>query len=265
MICGHDKALPSIMRKLDSAVEPQNDPSLTSHFLLGGNERAMDELFDRTKRCLAERLRLEPVELPPSLAHITLPLKIFDLRCYNWKAERIRKIYFMRIKVAVPILDIFGMAIYPDATTDMPDFAFDFSCTKKKVFGYVNCIPLFSDGAYRERYIAPMQSVRERCGTFTPQTVREWMMPYHTPYTIYTFPPTSYLPELKKCAFAYMQFYLDLFERAAAITDHVYAARVEESRRAYVGALLSNDNSQKMLGKIIGRARARRLFHEVVT
>jgi 15,16-dihydrobiliverdin:ferredoxin oxidoreductase len=225
----------------------------------------MDELFDKSKRCIEERIRLEPVELPPELVHITLPFKIFDLRCYNWKAEKIRKIYFMRIKVAIPYLDIFGMAIYPDATTDMPGFAFDFSCTKKKVFGYVNCIPLFNETAYLSKYIEPMNEVRARCGTFPPQTVREWMKPYHTPYTIYTFPPTSYLSELKKCAFMYLGFYLDLFARAEIITDPGSASRVEEARRSYVNALLSNDNSQKMLGKIIGRERARRLFHEVVT
>jgi hypothetical protein len=225
----------------------------------------MDELFDKTKRCLEERLRLEAMELPPELAHITLPLKIFDLRSYNWRAERIRKIYFMRIKVAVPYLDIFGMAIYPDSTTDMPGFAFDFSCTKKKVFGYVNCIPLFNETEYLSKYIEPMKEVHARCGNFSPQTVRDWMKPYHTPYTIYTFPPTSYLPELKKCAFMYLEFYLELFAQAATITDSVYAARVDETRRGYVSALLSNDNSQKMLGKIIGGKRARRLFHEVVT
>jgi 15,16-dihydrobiliverdin:ferredoxin oxidoreductase len=225
----------------------------------------MDELFERTRRCIEERLQLDPIELPPELAHVTLPLKIFDLRCYNWKTERIRKIYFMRIKVATPYLDIFGMAIYPDATTDLPGFAFDFSCTKKKVFSYVNCIPLFSDAAYQEKYISPMNEVHARCSTFPPQTVREWMKPYHTTYTIYTFPPTSYLPDLKKCAFAYLEFYLDRFERATIITDPAYGSRVEEARRSYVNALLSNDNSQKMLGKIIGRERARRLFHEVVT
>jgi hypothetical protein len=110
-----------------------------------------------------------------------------------------------------------------------------------------------------------MKDVHARCATFPPQTVRDWMKPYHTPYTIYTFPPTSYLPELKKCAFMYLEFYLDLFARAEIITDFLYAAHVEEAQRNYVSALLSNDNSQKMLGKIIGRERARRLFHEVVT
>lgn len=208
---------------------------------------------------------MEPIALPPELARITLPLKIFDLRCYNWRAEKIRKIYFMRIKVAVPFLDIFGMAVYPDATTDMPGFAFDFSRTKKKVFGYVNCIPLFNDAAYLSQYVEPMKEVRDRCGPFPPQTVREWMKPYHTPYTIYTFPPTSYLPGLKKCAFAYLEWYLDLSARSETITDPAHMSRVEEARRVYVGALRSNDNSQKMLGKIIGRERARRLFYEVVT
>jgi hypothetical protein len=63
----------------------------------------------------------------------------------------------------------------------------------------------------------------------------------------------------------YLEFYLDLFARAEIITDSLYASRVEEARLSYVSALLSNDNSQKMLGNLIGRERARRLFHEVVT
>ncbi len=225
----------------------------------------MDELFDKTKRCLEERLRLEAVELPPELAHMTLPLKIFDLRCYNWKAEKIRKIYFMRIKVAVPFLDIFGMAIYPDSSMDIPGFVFDFSRTRKRVFGYVNCIPLFRDRGYQEKYIEPFNSVHGGCRGFPPQTVREWMQPYVTPYTIYTFPPAAYVQELKQCAISYLELYLNLITRTEPITDPVYAAQVESAQRSYVSALLTNDNSQKMLGRIIGRDRARRIFHEVVT
>ena len=171
----------------------------------------------------------------------------------------------MRIRVAVPYLDVFGMAVYPDATTDMPGFVFDFSCTKKKVFAYVNWVPLFNDTAYRSQYIQPMKLVHDCCGTFPSQSVREWMRPYHTPYTIYTFPPASYLPELKKCAFAYLECYLDIFAQAEKIADPGYAAQVEAEQRGYIQALISNDNSQKMLGRIIGRERARRIFHEVVT
>lgn len=225
----------------------------------------MDELFSQAKKCIEEKLSPEPLALPEDLRHITLPLGLLDLSCYNWKAQRVRKIYFMRMKVTVPSFDIFGMAIYPESNLDIPSFVFDFSCTRKKVFTYINFIPLFTAPEYRGKYIEPMNRVYTACSHFPRQTVREWMQPYVTPYTIYTFPPKTYLEELKGCALAYLRLYLELFSRAEEISDASYADQVANAQKHYRDQLTTHDASRKMLGRIIGKDRANRIFQEVVS
>jgi len=225
----------------------------------------MNELFVQAKKSIEEKLSLEPVSLPDDLKHITLPLRLLDMRCYNWKAERVRKIYFMRMKVAVPAFDIFGMAIYPESHLDIPSFVFDFSCTKKKVFSYINFVPLFNQPSYLKKYIEPMKKVHDSYAEFPRQTIREWMQPYVAPYAVYSLPAKTALPELKQCALDYLQLYLELFSRTEEITDPVYADRVEKAQKLYLNNLATYDNSRKMLGRIIGKERANRIFQEVVT
>ncbi len=172
--------------------------------------------------------------------------------------------YFVRIKVAVPPFDIFGMALYPEPSLDIPSFACDFSCTRKKVFAYINVIPLFDDHTYRERYIEPLRQIHERYRNFPRQKSRAWMEPYMTPYTIYSFPEKTVLPQLQECALVYLDFYLKLVAGAETIGDASYRDRVVVAQQRYLNDLSANDASRKMLGRIIGRAKADRFFKEVV-
>ena len=224
----------------------------------------MDELAAQTKKLLEENLALEPIPLPQEISHIKLPLRLLDLRCENWRAPKVRKIYFTRIKVTVPSLDIFGMALYPEANLDIPSFVFDFSCTKKKVFSYINFVPLFNDPPYLEKYIEPMKKVHESHAAFPRQTVREWMQPYVAPYAVYSLPFKAELPELKRCALDYLRLYLELFSRAEEIRGPAYLEKVEKARKTYLKDMTTYDNSRKMLGKIIGKERANRIFQEAL-
>ena len=224
----------------------------------------MDELASRAKELLEEKMDLEPSPLPQEISHITLPLRLLDLKCYNWRADKVRKIYFMRMKVTVPSFDIFGMAIYPGSTLDIPSFVFDFSCTKKKVFSYINFVPLFDEPPYLEKYIEPMKKVYETYTEFPRQTIREWMQPYVSPYAVYSFPLKSDLPELKECALDYLQLYLELFSRAEEIKDPAYADEVKKARKLYLNNLATYDNSRKMLGRIIAVSYTHLRAHETV-
>jgi len=224
----------------------------------------MDELFESILTLIKKKISLEPLALPDDLKHITLPLRLMDMHCYNWKAARVRKIYFVRIKVAVPSFDIFGMALYPEPELDMPSFSCDFSCTKKKVFTYINFIPLFNEPTYLTKYIEPMKQVFEKYNHFPRQKIREWMQPYISTYTIYSFPEKTFLRELKRCAIDYLTLYLNLFCQAEEIKDNAYRDEVEKAQKKYLQALTTNDASRKMLGRIIGKAKANRFFQEVV-
>jgi len=224
----------------------------------------MDELFDNTLKQIEKKIELEPIALPEELKHIRLPMGMVDMHCYNWKAEKIRKIYFVRIKVTIPSFDIFGMALYPEANLDIPSFACDFSCTRKKVFTYINFIPLFNEQSYLDKYIEPMKQMFDKYNNFPKQRIREWMQPYISTYTIYTFPQKTMLKELKSCAIDYLTLYLEMFSQAEEIKDTSYRDEVEKAQKKYVQDLTNNDASRKMLGRIIGKERANRFFHEVV-
>jgi len=224
----------------------------------------MDELFDNALNQIEKKIELEPIALPEELKHIRLPMGMVDMHCYNWKAEKIRKIYFVRIKVTIPSFDIFGMALYPEANLDIPSFACDFSCTRKKVFTYINFIPLFNEQSYLDKYIEPMKQMFDKYNNFPKQKIREWMQSYISNYTIYTFPQKTMLKELKSCAIDYLTLYLEMFSQAEEITDTSYRDEVEKAQKKYVQDLTNNDASRKMLGRIIGKERANRFFHEVV-
>lgn len=224
----------------------------------------MDELFETTLKQIEKRISLEPITLPEELKRIKLPLGLVDIHCYNWRAEKVRKIYFVRIKVVVPSFDIFGMALYPEPGVDIPSFACDFSCTKKKVFTYINFIPLFNEPSYLTKYIEPLKQVFDKHNRFPRQKIRAWMQPYVSSYTVYSFPEKELLNELKSCAIDYLGFYLDMFSQAEEIEDTSYRDKVERAQKKYLDDLANNDASRKMLGRIIGKEKANRFFREVV-
>jgi hypothetical protein len=97
------------------------------------------------------------------------------------------------------------------------------------------------------------------------QSIREWMQPYITPYTIYSFPPKTYLDELKTCALEYLNLYLELFLQSEEIKNEAYADEIEKAQKHYREQLTTYDASRKMLGRIIGKDKANRIFQEVVS
>ena len=94
--------------------------------------------------------------------------------------------------------------------------------------------------------------------------MREWMQNYRVPYTIYTRPDRTQTEKIQQCVRDYLDVYLELFTAAEPIQDSTYRERVAKARETYRTDLVSKDRSQKMLGKIIGKKRAGRIFNEVL-
>ncbi len=224
----------------------------------------MDILYTQVLAAIEAKLHLEPVAIPPELAKTTFPLKALDLRMYNWKADSIRKMYCMRFKVRIPSLNVLGMAIYPQTDLDVPIFQFDLSLTKKIVVSYVNFIALFHNEAYMHKYIEPLQPVYEKYKHLPPEHMREWMLARKNPYTIYSKPDPGRLDELKKCVMDYLEVYLDILSSAQRTDDSEYQHQIEQAHAAFREDLVGKDRSQKMLGKIIGKKKASRIFNELI-
>lgn len=224
----------------------------------------MDELFSIVLAKIKEKFKLTPAELPDELKETRFPLGLLEMQCYNWKAAGIRKLYAMRLKIKVPFLDILGMAIYPEPDVDVPIFCFDLSCAKKKIVTYINAIPLLQDETFRKKYLDPFKPVRDKYGTFPPQKMPEWMLRYTSPYTIYSMPDRDRVLEIKNCVLDYAAVYVDIIAAARTTDDTQYRARIEQAQKSYITDLLTKDNSQKMLAKILGAQKTRRIFHEVL-
>ncbi len=224
----------------------------------------MDELLNEILVKIEERFKLEPLKLPKELAETSFPLKLIEMKCFNWTAANIKKIYAMRMKVKIPLLDILGMAIYPADKLDAPVFSFDLSCTKKKVVSYINPIIMSDRKGYYEKYIRPFKSVRHKYIEFPPQKSPDWMKQYHSDVTVYSMPETVMLNDLKLCVKEYLDIYLPILENADEITDSSYLNEIKTNFQKYRNDLLTKDRSQKMLGKLIGKNKSHRIFHEVL-
>lgn len=224
----------------------------------------MDELFSTVKKEIEKKINLVPLDLPEELARMKLPFGLMDMICNNFTGERIRKIYFMRFK-AMPSLDVFGMAIYPMPIYDLPIFVSDLSSTRKKVFTYINYILLFNEPSYLKKYLEPLKEISEKYNHFPTHKARDWMRPYLSPFTVYSLVDKTRLDELKRCVLDYLKLYLDLLLKAEEIKDLDYLNKIADAHNRYIKDLTTQDASRKMLGRLIGREKANRIFNEVVS
>jgi hypothetical protein len=225
----------------------------------------MDELREDILGQCSSAMQLEEVKLPPELVRTKYPFGALDLVCRNWRTERLRKIYCMRMKVRVPQLDIIGMAFHPEPCFDVPIFLFDLTCTKKKIIAYINVFAATDDAAYYEKYMRPFEQVASRYDHFQPFKMAEWMQVYRTAATIYTDPAPGFLGELLACVKDYFKVYLPMLTAAERLIDPQKLAAVERFHAGFINDVLTKDRSQIMLGKVIGKEKAGRIFREVLT
>jgi hypothetical protein len=224
----------------------------------------MDHLFDYIIKGLSAALPLEEIALPPELARTRYPLGALELVCRNWRAPQLKKVYAMRMKVKIPSLDIIGMAFHPEPCFDIPLFQFDLTCTKKKIIAYINVLAPRDEDAGGRSFLARFEPVRRRYDHLHPFKMAEWMQAYHTACTIYVDPEPARLDDLKACVREYFGLYLELLTKAEKTGD---ARRIEAAERfheAFKNDLITKDRSQIMLGKVIGREKAGRIFREVL-
>ena len=225
----------------------------------------MDSLLKTTLHSIENKLDLTSVAIPRELEVVNFPFNLLRLRCYNWKAAKVQKIYFIRMSVKMPRMEYFGMAIYPEASYDTSIFYFDLSHSRKKAIAYINFIPMLNSESYYRKYIAQLESIHDRYHHIPPRQTPGWMSAYVTPSTVYAMPEITFLDDLKKCGLEYLSQYLEVLAGAQAIDNAEYARQILEGRNKYISHMIANDLTKKMLGKLIGKKKAARIFNEVLT
>ena len=225
----------------------------------------MDAFPQRTLEIIENTVKLDTLLIPEELQEISYPLKILRLCCHNWRAEKLRKIYFMRLTVKMPKLEYFGMAIYPETDFDLPIFYLDLSYTRKKAIAYFNFIPLLSSESYHREHIEQLKPIYEKYRHIPQTRTRDWMNPCISPYTMYSMSEKTHLNDLKECGLDYLTCYLRKISSAQKTQDDDYIQQIEAAHQKHLNLMLANDITVKMLGKLIGKKRACRIFNEVLT
>jgi 15,16-dihydrobiliverdin:ferredoxin oxidoreductase len=224
----------------------------------------MDAFLKKALDHIENKFSIESISIPDTLKHISSPSGLFDMHCYNWKAERIRKISFFQLKVDNPCIEAFGISIYPKPSFDVPILGCDCNLTEKIVNPVINFIPLFNDALYLRKYIEPMKPIFEKYNAFPQDEVRDFYKPYLSPYYIYGKFDKTYLEEVRQCSIEYLSLYLDLLCQAKELQDASYRSEVENAHKKYIFDFVTNDISRDILGKIIGKEVADRVFQEII-
>lgn len=225
-------------------------------------EAAFGLLMDKVE----SRFPLAPVALDPELATPKSFLKILKARHMNWTAPGFRKVFGMRFNVKLPALDQMNFIMYPEARFDTPIFLFFCLLTGRKLICHVNVNCMVDDGAYRDKWVAPLVAAQRRHGSFEcDDRYPEWMLGWRTAAGIYGMFPRERCGDFIRCGLDYLDIYLDLAKGARPVTDPARLREIAERQARFVSDIRTRDKAQGMIAKMIGAEKARRIFHEITT
>jgi len=225
-------------------------------------DQRLERIIERVRG--AEPLAEMPV--PPELAEPKSFLKVLRANHYNWSSPHFRKLFAMRFRVKIPPIEQLNSIFYPRPEYDVPVFIFFCMLTKRKVIAHLNVCCPFDDEAYRAKWVAPLQQM---LGNYAPfesnDRYPEWMKAYRNESTIYGLFPRDRLDDISNCCFEYLDFYMDQVAASQPVTDPQRLAQIAAFQAKWVDDIRTQDKAQGMIGKMIGKDKARRIFYEVTT
>ena len=226
----------------------------------------MDQLFESVIDRVRVDFPLTEVELDPAIARPKSILKIMDATHYNWEADRFRKLFGMRFKVKLPPLNQLNTIFYPEQTFDTPIFLFFVLVTKRKLIAHINIYCPFNDADYLAKHVAPKVEILNRYPSFECEDrYPDWMANHRQPCSIYGMFPRDRLEDVEGFAREFLDHYLTLAKEAEAVTDEDRLARIKEFHAGFIDDIRTQDKAQGMIAKMIGKAKARRIFYEITT
>lgn len=226
----------------------------------------LDQLMDEAVQRIGETVALRPVTLDPELAKPKSFLKVLDADHYNWEADKFRKLFTMRFRVKLPPLDQINMIFYPEPVYDAPIFLFFCLMTKRKIIGHLNVNCPFDDPEYLAKWLDPLDAILERYPPFeAADRYPEWMKKYRHNCTVMGMFKQDRYEDLRACAMAYLDYYMQQIDASQPIEDAGELARVRAFHDQFVDDIRTQDKAQGMISKMIGKDKARRIFYEVTT
>jgi Ferredoxin-dependent bilin reductase len=226
----------------------------------------LEERFQDLIRRVDQRVPLTPIAVEPGLAEPRSFLKILRARHMNWHGPRYRKVFGMRFNVKLPALDQMNFIMYPTPSYDIPIFLFFCLLTGRKAICHVNINCMSTDETYRTKWVEPLVALRGRYDSFDcADRYPEWMQKWRTPAGIFGMFPRERFDSFMRCGLDYLDVYLDLATRSDPVQDPGRLAEVSRLQAQFIDDIRTQDKAQGMMGKMIGKETARRIFYEVTT
>ena len=222
----------------------------------------MNQVIERTRA----HVPLEPVPMDPELQEADSLLKILKVRCHNWRAEKLRKIGTLRFFVNLPPLDALNMIFYPKENVDAPIFILFFLETRRKLICHININTPSQDPEYLKHWVGPMEELRSQYPSFEAKDrYPEWMKKYRHPCTVYGLFPKDSTDDLSRFMFDCLEAYASRLAGAPWVENPDRLRELQEFHTQWIDDIRTQDKAQGMISKFIGKAKARRIFHEVST
>lgn len=226
----------------------------------------MADRFERLMQCIREYVDLQPVELAPELAGSGDAGRGMQISCYNWHAEKFRKVTVMETSVEVPPMHQLNSILYPRLHYDLPIFLFLTVVTKSHVIAIYNINCPFTDNANKLAYVDPFLPVYEKYSPFDgKERYPDWFEKYRTPVTIFGLYTMEKLDDLVACALDYLRIYLQLAQNARLVDEPDRLLHIEKFHEQFKQDIRTKDRGRWVLAKLMSDEYARRVFYEVAT
>ena len=204
--------------------------------------------------------------IPSEIAEPTSFLKVLRAKHYNWESDRFRKLFAMRFSVKVPPLEQINSIFYPRADYDFPVFIFFCLLTKRKAIAHLNLCCPFDDENYRARWEKPFAEILNSYDPFeSNDRYPEWMKKYRNSSTIYGLFPRDRADDISDCCTRYLDLYMRQVNEEQPVSDTARSEQMQTFLDQWVDDIRTQDKAQGMIGKMIGKKKARRIFYEVTT
>jgi hypothetical protein len=226
----------------------------------------LDDLLSGFLARINSKINLQETVLEEEIARPKSFLKVLDAEHFNWTGDPFRKLFAMRFRVRLPPIDQINTIFYPQPQYEAPIFIFFCLLTRRKVIGHLNVNCPFDDTDYRARWVDPLARILHRYPSFDCEDrYPEWMQKYRNDSTIYGMLPRERCADLQACALDYLDLYLDQLEGLPPETDASRLQQIQVFHDRFVSDIRTQDKAQGMIAKMIGKDKARRIFHEITT
>lgn len=187
------------------------------------------------------------------------------IQSWCYQCAELRKIRYTYID-AGETAQVFNSVIYPSHNYDLPLLGIDFlSFGKKKILVVLDFQPLFRDRSYQNKYIEPMQPIRDKYNELAQNLEMKFYdaNQYFSKYLLFAKTDTETVVNRLFPAYQeYVQLYCELLDRAEPLTDPEDIQRIVKAQKDYDQYSADRDPASGLFSSYFGHEWAEKFLYE---